>query len=285
MPYPGHTDGQSPNSTHPGPSELQMAFPTHEGESLEPRPLPPPLCPAPASVLVLLSHELMKNSSPPTSAHTPRKHTCLTPGGPAFEGSEFFGLLKKAAVLTCVWVRVWVRDWSSRTRVSGDTPMGVFVPCAHCDHIRQSGQAGGAPSTGQQERQRSRRRPGCGLGGPSQARDRPRPHLQGGQDSQGSVVVLTGRSQGLGSRAFSFCGQAGPGRQNAKNVVHRCPWHCAYSCVLVRMCAHAACVRTGLGNADIGQLTLDPSPQDPCPNSTGPAARRSLAPGLALASG
>lgn len=74
-----------------------MAFPVSEVESLEASHLSPPLCPAPASVLVLLSHGLMKNSSTPTSAHMPRKHTCLTPGGPAFEGSEFFRLLKKAA--------------------------------------------------------------------------------------------------------------------------------------------------------------------------------------------
>lgn len=201
-----------------------MAFPVSEVESLEASHLLPPLCPAPASVLVLLSHGLMKNSSTPTSAHMPRKHTCLTPGGPAFEGSEFFRLPKEAAVLTRVWVRVWVRDRPSLTRVSGVTPVGVFVPCAHGDLMRLNGQAGRrTPSTGATgEAEKPRKARVCGLGGPSQARDCSRSHLWDGQDSQCSVLVLTGRRQGLGSRAFSLCGQAGPGRQNIKNVVHPC---------------------------------------------------------------
>lgn len=115
-------------------------------EGLEASPLPLPFLPrAPASVLVLLFHGLMKNSSTPTTAHTPRKHTWLAPGGPAFEGSEFFGLLKKAAVMTRVRVHVWVWAWASHTWVCGYTLMGVCVPCAHCDHLRVNGQAGGTP--------------------------------------------------------------------------------------------------------------------------------------------
>ena len=130
-------------------------------------PSPPSPCQAPASAQVSLFHELMKNSSAQTSAHTPRKHTQLSPGGPALKGSGFLGPLKRAAVSACVWIPVPAWGWLYRG-VSGFKPMGVFVPCVHCDPFRLNCQAGWTcvSTTGEEKL----RRPEYGLGEPFRAR-------------------------------------------------------------------------------------------------------------------
>lgn len=142
--------------------------------------------------------------------------------------------------------------------------MGVFVACAHCDHIRLNGQAGGAPAPG------SRRGREVEGGQDVGWEDHPRP---------GTALGPTSRV-GRTPRALSWFSQAeaevlGPGplasvaKQGRADRTPRM-WYIGargivHTAVCLCGCVPTLRVRTGLGNADIGQLTLDPSPQDRCP--------------------